>query len=182
MEIKIFGLSDLEYFLTPVDGHLSHKNEYSVIQYTPSQRKVSPFVVTEAKDWIHIPIDDLDNYNYSSYNPPQAEDIKAALDFAEGKQKLIVACSAGISRSSSTAYLINAREKNSATEGLKILEIGRHHPNRLIVYIGSRLLKNEDIWEKYVKWMRDYYGIDPSRSGTWPDSKTIAGMEFDKVK
>ncbi len=172
MEINIFGLSDLESFLP------THSKEYSVVQYTPSARDVSPFVVKEAKEYIHLPVDDLDNYNYSNYNPPHIEDIEKILDFTKDKKKLIIACTMGISRSSATAYLVNARHKGSASEGLKILRGGHHHPNRLIVNIGSRLLNNDDIWSKYVEWMRSYYGIDSSRGGTWPDSKVISKMKI----
>jgi predicted protein tyrosine phosphatase len=173
MDIKIFSLKDLEEFL------LTHKKEYAVIQYTPSPRHVSPFVLTEATEYVHLPVDDMDHYEFKQHNPPDAKDVKACLDFGRDKRKLVVSCSAGISRSSATAYLI-ASEAFGPGKALNLLQ-NKHQPNRLIVYIGSKLLGEETIWTKYVDWMRKWQYLDPSQDGKWPSSKLISEIGFDKV-
>lgn len=68
------------------------------------------------------------------------EDINKALKFAEGKDDIIVACAAGISRSSAIAYTI-ARTRASKEEALKIIDINKHWPNRHIISLAEEILK-----------------------------------------
>lgn len=169
VEIKIFGRRDLEIFLT------EHPKEYDVIHYTESTWPPLPFVKTNAKEWLHLPVDDIDHYEYKSSSAPLAEDVKKFIQFGSGREKLAIACAMGISRSTATAYVIGSSIWGP-TEAIKLLEIGRSSPNRLIVYMGSQILGEPDIWNHYVKWLREYEGRDPSQGGVWPNSKLKGQM------
>lgn len=67
------------------------------------------------------------------------DDVQKALDFAKDKEEIIVACAAGISRSSATAYII-ARSEASKDEAMTILNKEVHWPNRLVLEYGERIL------------------------------------------
>jgi hypothetical protein len=78
-------------------------------------------------------------------------------------------------------YLCSAQEYG-ADVGLNVLQKAHHFPNRLNVYIGSVLLKNPDIWTRFVEWMRTWNGYDPSMGWEWPTKSMISEMGFDKLK
>lgn len=67
------------------------------------------------------------------------EDIQKALEYAKDKDELIVACAAGISRSSAMAYVI-ARSEAPPEEAVTILDIERHWPNRHVLACGNTVL------------------------------------------
>ena len=83
--------------------------------------------------------------------PPSQSDIEKALAFAKGRNKLIVTCQAGVSRSSAIAYLIQAAEVGM-NDALNILDPEIHQPNSLIVFLGSKILKNPDLVELINNW------------------------------
>lgn len=175
MEIKIFGRTDLEQFV------FKNPKQYDVIYYTHSESPEIDLIKNNAIESLHMPVDDIDHYQLKLYVAPTAESVQKCLDFGKGRKKLVVACAAGISRSSSTAYLIAARELG-AEGGLRVLQKAHHFPNRLNVYIGASILGNTDIWTKYVEWMRNWNGYDPSMGWQWPTKSMISEMGFDKLK
>jgi predicted protein tyrosine phosphatase len=175
MEIKIFGRTELEQFVS------KNPKQYDVIYYTHSESPEIDLIRHHAIESLHMPVDDIDHYEYKMHVAPSALTVKRFLDFAKGRKKLVVACAAGISRSSSTAYLIAAREYG-ADGGLAVLQKAHHFPNRLNVYIGTILLENPDIWTKYVEWMRAWNGHDPSMGWGWPTKSMIDKMGFDKLQ
>jgi predicted protein tyrosine phosphatase len=67
------------------------------------------------------------------------DDIKKALEYADDKEAIIVACAAGISRSSATAYTI-ARKNESVTDSMKILDVEKHWPNPHVLNLGGEIL------------------------------------------
>lgn len=161
MKIRIIGKSKLIELMN------AEPKQHDVLHYTNADMGPVQEVKDNAKDWFHIAADDIDHYSYRMHFPPTAKNIADALKWSEGKKDLIVACHAGISRSSATAYLIAARELGPEW-ALDILEKGYHWPNRLIVYIGSKLLKNDKVWDKFVEWQKTHNHMDPSQNNTWP--------------
>lgn len=174
MKFQIFGHKELEQFLK------ENPKKYSCVYYTPSAWPGLDFVKENTVESLHLPVDDVDNYDVEARGAvsPKASHIKKFLEFAEGKRNLIVACRAGICRSSATAYLIAAKEVG-AINALDVLKPTQHYPNRLIVYIGSKVLNNPDIWDKYVDWYVTWNYADPSRDGNWPSEKLISQMGFE---
>jgi predicted protein tyrosine phosphatase len=171
MKLQILGRDRLEKILK------ENPQKYDVIHYTASESPPNPIVVENALEWLHMPIDDLDHYNYKINIAAKAEDVKKFLGFAKGRKELLVACAAGISRSSATAYAIMAQE-HGLTEALSVLKVGVHWPNRLIVFMAAEVLGDLNIWDKYVKWMRKYHGHDPSEAGVWPTPKVMSEMNL----
>lgn len=174
MEIKILGRTDLEQFVT------KNPKQYDVVYYTHSESPPLALIQDNAMEALHMPIDDIDHYEVKLHQPPTAQSVKKFLEFGKGRKKLIVACAAGISRSSSTAYLIAAQELG-ADKALTYLQPTHHFPNRLNVFIGAKLLGNRDIWTKFVEWMRNWNGYDPSAGDHWPLASMIPKMGFDKA-
>ena len=174
MEITILGRQDLE--------NLVQKNskQYDVVYYTHSESPKIDLIEKNALDSLHMPVDDIDHYELKFHISPTASSVKRFLDFGKGRKKLVVACAAGVSRSSSTAYLIAAQEYGPKT-ALTFLKPTHHFPNRLNVYIGSVLLKDPKVWEEYLAWSKHWSGVDPSHAGVWPRKELISGMGFDKV-
>jgi len=168
--IKICGHKELELVLSQEPG------KYNVILYTNSDMSVLPVVRHRAKTWTHLPVDDVDHFEYRSYCAPKPEDIKNALAFSEDKEDLICACHAGISRSSATAYLIGSK-KLGAESGLNILQ-EQHYPNRLIVWMGAKILQNPLVWDKFVDWQKHNRQLDPSQNGGWPPSSVVNKIVF----
>jgi predicted protein tyrosine phosphatase len=174
MEIKIFGRQELEQFVQ------KNPKQWDVVYYTHSESPSIALIEDNAMESLHMPVDDIDHYQLKMHVAPTAESVKKFLDFAKGRKKLVCACAAGISRSSSTAYLCTAQEYGPEA-GLDALEKCHHWPNRLNVYIGAVLLKNTDIWTKFVEWMRNWNGYDPSMGWEWPKKSMIDEMGFDKL-
>ena len=172
--IKILGRVALEKLLP------EESKKHVVIYYTNSEYPEYPFVKNHAINSLHMPIEDIDHYEFKYVRPIVAEDVQRFLDFSDGYNELVVACQAGVSRSSATAYLIGAK-KWGPIAALELLQPAYHYPNRLIVYIGSKLLGNNDIWQKYIDWMKNWCGLDPSQSHGWPKIEMVEKMGFDKV-
>jgi predicted protein tyrosine phosphatase len=153
------------------------KNKYNVILYTNSEMSPSPLVHHNAKELIHFPVDDIDHYEYHSLTAPTPKDIKNALISSEDKENLICACHAGVSRSSATAYLVGSK-KWGPEAGLDVLQKDKHFPNRLIVWIGSKILNLPAIWDKFVEWQKHHRHLDPSQNGNWPPASLVNKIVF----
>ena len=161
MKIRILGRSNLKELMK------AEPKQHEVLHYTGAGEGPVQEVKDHAKEWFHIAADDLDHYNLKMHFPPTANNIAEALEWSKNRTELIVACQAGISRSSATAYVIAARVLGPEA-ALDILEKGYHWPNRLIVYLGSKLLKNDEIWDRFVDWQKTYNYMDPSQNKAWP--------------
>lgn len=106
-----------------------------------------------AKEYIPLNFHDIE-YERTPYVHPTEDHVRAALDWGKDRDDLIVACQAGISRSSAIAYLIECGRVAHPRLATAILTPLRHHPNQLIVKLGSKILKNQTILDEYYKWMQ----------------------------
>lgn len=75
----------------------------------------------------------------------EMNDIVDILNFAKDKDKLIVHCNMGVSRSSACAFLIKYQECKNIEESLSILDIYIHAPNIQIIKLGAEIFQNEEI-------------------------------------
>ena len=95
---------------------------------------------------------------------PSREWIKRGLDFARGKERLLVSCRAGQARSAALAYVIGCRE-HGAAEAIRFLDPTRHRPNRLVVELGAGLVDAPGLLGRFEEWcdrhahikLSDYY-------------------------
>ena len=78
----------------------------------------------------------------------EREVIEEVLRWSKGKNKFLVHCWAGISRSAAIAYLI-ACSKMPVTDAVKILNPKQHKPNRLILKFGEEILRKNNIIETF---------------------------------
>lgn len=72
---------------------------------------------------------------------PRREHVEEALAWAKTRDinNMVVACAAGISRSSAMAFLILCQEMDPS-DAFLIWELGEHHPNELILHYGVEVL------------------------------------------
>jgi predicted protein tyrosine phosphatase len=82
---------------------------------------------------------------------PTTEHVSQALSWAEGRANIIVACAAGISRSSAIAYLLWCRLMPPEA-AVRNLDQHRHMPNELVVRLGAELLANPLIFSAFTAW------------------------------
>jgi predicted protein tyrosine phosphatase len=82
---------------------------------------------------------------------PDLSSVKKALKWVEGRDKLLIACHAGISRSSALAYVLACTDR-SPQEALELIDPDLHHPNERVVWLGSKVLNQPEVWETFVAW------------------------------
>lgn len=112
--------------------------------------------VTEiAKNCLCLMFDDIE-LNHIGRCTVQPEHIKQAVEWATDKPDLIIACRAGISRSSALAYVIEST-RVGPEKALEILDMNKHQPNRLVIHTASQILGGE-IMEVYNGWMGKLWG------------------------
>jgi predicted protein tyrosine phosphatase len=79
--------------------------------------------------------------------------VQQALAWAERRDKLLIACHAGISRSAALAFLIACTDR-PPEQALNLLDPEKHRPNDLVVMLGSNILGNRQIWDTFLGWCR----------------------------
>ena len=100
---------------------------------------------------IHLVFDDINHKLSPAHVMPAREHIEAALEFAKDKKAVVVACHAGVSRSSAIAYLIASRAWG-VKPALGALKKGTHWPNPTVIKIGDTLFPGEGIMETVMEW------------------------------
>jgi predicted protein tyrosine phosphatase len=104
-----------------------------------------------ARRLLHLEFDDQTRAR-SGVVLPTADDVRRALEWSVGYQRLVVCCHAGISRSSALAYVIACRD-HPPEEALGVLSPRCHYPNSLIVRLGAIALGNEAVYTAFVGWL-----------------------------
>ena len=107
-------------------------------------------IVQHAKDHLWLRFND---WKINAEGSPHPEDVKKALDWAEGKDNIIVTCFAGISRSSAIAYLIECSRAYHPRLATAILVPLKHNPNMRIVKQGAEILKDGRILDEIYTWL-----------------------------
>ena len=78
-------------------------------------------------------------YGTIEYMLAKKEDVVAAIEFARDKDELLVACAAGVSRSSAIAYIM-LRTKHSVEDSIAQLNFNKHWPNNHILKLGEDII------------------------------------------
>lgn len=158
MEIRIGGYLAASMLLEREPG------AWHALVLLDSGLEPTEFVAEQTRSHLFLRFDDVEGPQ-GSRRPPNRAQIAQALEFAAGKDRLLVSCRAGRGRSVATAYLIACREHGVA-EALKLLDPTRHRPNRLVVSLGQGLPGMPDVLGPFNEWRRqsahvqlsDHYG------------------------
>ena len=148
MEIKIFGHLEACAFLK------LNPNIWDVIFISSPKDKFcmknSEKIPSLSKSCLEILFEDISEH-VKGFRECRPKHITQALQFAEGKEKLIVTCQAGISRSSAMAYVIQSSLTNHL-DALKVLDPKLNWPNERVVKLGSKVLKNPEMVKSVESW------------------------------
>jgi len=115
------------------------------------------------KNLLVVPFDDLVEPLPKEYNreerPPEEQDIRIILEWAKKKMQennndFVVQCTAGVSRSSAVAILVQYLQDPAMA--LKVINPMFHSPNEKVLEIGEKLLNTKDIKEPAKKLMKEY--------------------------
>jgi predicted protein tyrosine phosphatase len=128
-----------------------------------SDKQATDFVRDHSRSHLCLRFDDIEEPRANKQIPTRTQ-IAQAIEFARGKDKLLVSCRAGRGRSVALAYVICCRERGAA-EALKLLDPTRHRPNRLVISLGDSVLDTLCVLDSFDDWRRrhahtelsDYY-------------------------
>lgn len=143
---------------------LEHEpDQWDVIVVLDSDKVVTDFVKTTSRSLLVLCFDDIVT-PLTNKRLPTEYMLQQGLAFSEGKEKLLISCRAGQSRSTALAYLIDCQERG-ASEAIKLINPKRHIPNPLIVTSGGTLLDSYDVIRCFDDWrqrnshivLSDYY-------------------------
>jgi predicted protein tyrosine phosphatase len=140
---------------------LSKKTDFHVVSIRTSF-ETEPLIfdsfITKYQSIIKPRFDDVDKLfpiEDADLKPPENEDIEKIIRWSEGKNKFLIHCWAGISRSAAIAYLI-ACSKMPVTNAVKILNPKQHKPNRLILKFGEEILRKNNIIETFELYAENF--------------------------
>ncbi|MBA4191247.1 MAG: hypothetical protein C0467_24970 [Planctomycetaceae bacterium] len=132
------------------------------------------FVPTHTRSHLFVRFDDIEEPRERKHLPSKSL-LRDALQFAHGKDKLLVSCRAGRGRSAAVAYTI-ACQQLGVDEAVKLLDPTRHRPNQLVVRLGSELLEDSTPLAEFERWRRDNANV--RRSDFYDDME----REFDSLE
>src|SRR5262249_18679657 len=115
-----------------------------------SGKRPTGFVETHALSYLYLNFDDIEQ-PHSSKQPPTSALIAQGLEFARGKDRLLVSCRAGRGRSTGMAYLICCQERGVA-EAIQLLAATQRAAMRLVMSLGGAVLSNADVLAQLDGW------------------------------
>ncbi|OWK38717.1 hypothetical protein [Fimbriiglobus ruber] len=151
MEIRIGSYLAASWLLE------QESQQWHTLVLLDSGKDPTDFVAAHARSFHFLRFDDIEEPR-SGKQLPSRMLIEQGLDFAKGKDKLLVSCRAGQGRSVAMAYVIHSRESGAAAAS-PLLDPTRHRPNRLVVEIGSQLLGTPAVLDHFDAWRRTHAHI-----------------------
>ncbi len=140
-------------------------NQWHALVLLDTGKKPTPFVQAHTRSHLYLYFDDIEHPQVGKQVPTRLA-IEQGLEFAKGKDKLLVSSRAGQGqgRSIALAYLICCRDAGVA-EAVRLLDPTRHRPNRRVIEIGDALLGQPEILDSFQDWrerhrhvqLSDYY-------------------------
>ena len=107
-----------------------------------------------SRDILHLAFDDA-SFPSGLHQLADLTIVQKGIAWAEGRDKLLIACHAGISRSAAFAFLIACTDR-PPEQALRILDPMLHRPNDLVVFLGAKALRNRMIWDMFLEWCREH--------------------------
>lgn len=157
MEIRIGSYIEASFLLE------REPNDWHALVILDSDKIATDFLETHTRSHRLLRFDDIEQPQ-SNRQPPSRDQVQQGLNFARGKDKLLVSCRAGQGRSVAMAFVI-ACEANGIAQAVKLLNPTRHRPNRLVVSLGESLLEISGVLDQFDNWrqrhrhvrLADYY-------------------------
>jgi predicted protein tyrosine phosphatase len=155
--LAAFSIEDMEkLLLEPFDGYV-----ISLREPTEYHRNLWYKDIDEGekncKGMLKLYFEDADMLHHPGQIIPEEKDVQAILDWTKDidlkKHKIAVHCTAGISRSSATAYIV-ACSKMPIKEALGCIDPMWHNPNWRIVGFGADLLKNSAVYNDIRRFLK----------------------------
>jgi predicted protein tyrosine phosphatase len=138
--------------------HLTQSSKFwNTIVILDSGRTITNFLQEQALTQLVLSFDDIEEPRPNKRLPSLSQ-IEEALDFANGKDPLLVSCRAGRGRSVALAYLV-ACQAHGDREAVKLLNPTRHRPNRYIVQLGASILNSMPVLATFDEWHREHSHI-----------------------
>lgn len=150
MNITIAGHKRAEQILA------ARPQEYNVVFINSPRIALYDFVPQYAKDYIYLQFDDITFDRGDKFQSPKKEDVQKALDWtATRDEPFLIVCAAGISRSSSIAYLVTYSKTKNIDAALGILDPELHVPNIRIVKYGSEIFNDPEVHIRCLEWINN---------------------------
>jgi predicted protein tyrosine phosphatase len=144
MDIRICG------YIAASDLLARESGEWHALVVLDSNAHPTDFVACHAKSHLYLRFDDIEAPRDNLVCPNERHVVEA-LQFAAGKERLIVTCRAGQSRSAALAYLHTCQHAGPA-QAVDLLNPTRHIPNRKVVMLGGIYLNTPVIWQQFEDW------------------------------
>jgi predicted protein tyrosine phosphatase len=164
MKISIAGHGSQAQFSVK-DFLEKHPKQWSAVIINASGEKLPSYVEELAIEHFNVQFDDV-VYSLGHTQPPEKSHVEQILTWCKGKEDIVFACAAGISRSSASAY-IAACQECEVEEAIGVLDPNKHQPNKRIVYLGAKILDDPSIWDTFVKWSKKHQGDDCEGFRKW---------------
>jgi predicted protein tyrosine phosphatase len=142
---------------------------FDVIVINGPEDVVPDYVHELGREHLHLQFDDV-IYDYGHMVKPERHHVEKALEWAKGRENIVVACAAGISRSSATALAIVVQE-HGILDAFSILHPELHEPNKRIVYLASKILGKPELWDEFVKWKEKHHNDSCASFKKWFDTQ-----------
>lgn len=167
---KIAIAGQAKYAHSPLKAVLeTDPKGFDCIVINGPQDKVPDYVSELAREYIHLQFDDV-IYDYGHMQKPEKHHVEKALEWGKGRENIVVACAAGISRSSATALAIVFQE-HGIEDAFSILDPNHHEPNKRIVYLASKILGKPELWDEFVKWKEKHHNDSCASFKKWFDTQ-----------
>jgi predicted protein tyrosine phosphatase len=154
--LAAFSIEEMEELLAqPFDGYvisLREPTEHHKIWYEDID-----IYEENCKGMLKLWFEDVECQRYDEQKIPEKEDVQTILDWTRDidlkKHRLAVHCTAGISRSSATAYIV-ACSKMPVKEALGCIDPLWHNPNMRIVGFGADILGDSKIYNELRRYLK----------------------------
>ncbi len=130
---------------------------WDVLYILDSEKASTGFVEEHATSSLCLRFDDVDAARRGKQMVSR-EQVRQGLAFARGKQKLLVTCRAGQSRSAAMGYLACAQDLG-VEAAVRLLDATRHSPNRLVVSLGAGVLGMGEVLKAFDEWRAANAGV-----------------------
>jgi predicted protein tyrosine phosphatase len=151
MEIRICGYLPASWLLE------QEPKQWHALVILDSVIRPTNFVESHALSHLYLHFDDIETPQ-AGKQVPTSRLIEQGLEFGRAKDRLLVSCRAGQSRSTAMAYLICCQEQGPL-QALQLLNPTRHRPNRRVIEIGDALLGDPEILNRFDNWRTEHSAI-----------------------